>query len=91
MALILHFILSSPYNVILFLVADAEAQYLAFYGEGTDPIIMDDVKCGGTEESLLQCRGVFTHNCVHMEDAGVSCLGMPCQCTLRYHNHVLTI
>ncbi len=55
-------------------LADSVAVYEAFFGEGTDPIMMDDVKCGGNEDSLLQCRGVFTHNCEHAEDAGVSCL-----------------
>ena len=64
--------------LISYCFSDAEARFEAFYGEGTDPIIMDDVKCNGLESSLLQCRGVFTHNCQHREDAGVSCQSKHC-------------
>ncbi|XP_062408246.1 neurotrypsin-like [Sardina pilchardus] len=45
----------------------------AFYGEGTGQILMDDVSCSGTEQSLTQCSYLRTHNCGHYEDAGVVC------------------
>ncbi|XP_063971489.1 uncharacterized protein LOC129281473 isoform X4 [Lytechinus pictus] len=47
----------------------------AHFGEGSGSIILDDVECGGTETSILDCpnNGAFDHNCVHGEDAGVSC------------------
>ena len=48
-------------------------------GEGSGPILLDDVHCTGNEAKLLDCtRGValYSSNCEHREDAGVRCLGM---------------
>ena len=47
----------------------------AHYGQGTGPIVLDDVFCRGTETSLFSCRhrGVGNHNCRHHEDASVRC------------------
>ena len=52
----------------------AVARSRAFFGQGTVPILLDDVACIGTESTLLSCRYSSTHNCVHAEDAGVTCL-----------------
>ena len=50
----------------------------AFFGAGTGSIVLDNVACLGTETTLLSCshNGVNIHNCVHAEDAGVTCGGM---------------
>lgn len=38
---------------------------------------LDDVKCFGEEEKLLECHSspVLLHNCLHTEEAGVTCHG----------------
>ena len=40
------------------------------------PIHLDDVKCRGSEQSLLECGYVETHDCTHAQDAGVLCPGI---------------
>ena len=47
----------------------------AFYGQGTGPIVMDDVLCYGSESSLPSCLHSTNHNCGHHEDWGVECSG----------------
>ncbi|XP_033110388.1 uncharacterized protein LOC117111558 [Anneissia japonica] len=44
------------------------------YGEGTGVIHLDNVECTGTEIELQQCEHLDQHNCLHSEDAGVSCV-----------------
>ena len=47
----------------------------AFFGEGCGRIVLDNLECTGEESSLLDCshNRVFTHNCGHQDDAGVTC------------------
>ena len=59
-------------------ITGAEPRYGAFYGEGSQPLLVADMFCSGTERDLLTCqRNVFgiTH-CNAYEEAGVKCLGM---------------
>ena len=39
--------------------------------------VLDDVKCFGNERKLLDCHSspVLSHNCLHTEEAGVTCHG----------------
>jgi deleted-in-malignant-brain-tumors protein 1 len=52
---------------------NASALQLSPFGQGTDPILLDDVRCIGTESRLIDCPYTSTHNCIHLEDAGVRC------------------
>lgn len=47
----------------------------AHYGQGSGPILLDEVECSGNELSLDQCKKSEwgQQNCDHIEDAGVSC------------------
>ena len=54
----------------------AEALYYrAWFGEGTGPIWLDDLRCSSSATSILECdhNGWGVHNCRHSEDAGVKC------------------
>ena len=67
--------LSLSLSLSLFPDADA-ARYRTFLpGSSGVPIFLDDLRCSGTEDSLLDCAStpVATHNCGHHEDAGLYC------------------
>ena len=63
----------------------------AFFGEGTGPILLDEVGCTGNEAHLLECshRGLLNHNCFHFKDAGVLCPGMFYLWLLASHYNVI--
>ena len=46
----------------------------AYFGQGTAPILLDDVACSGTETRLTNCRyDSNTLDCNHREDVGATC------------------
>ena len=72
----------------------------AHFGEGTGPILLDNLGCIGNETSLLDCL-YSDENCDHTEDAGVICpapegqsnntlYGCICICSDIYHTDAET-
>ena len=47
----------------------------AHFGQGSSGIMLDDVKCDGSERSIFSCphRPVGEHNCSHNEVVGIFC------------------
>ena len=45
------------------------------FTNGVGRIWLDNVQCRGTETRLISCPAnpIGTHNCAHIEDAGVNC------------------
>ncbi|NXA56740.1 DMBT1 protein, partial [Nothocercus julius] len=60
----------------------------AHFGQGSDPIWLDDVDCLGREAALSECRAPSwgSHNCNHGEDASVVCSGVPEPSPIRLVN-----
>ena len=60
---------------VTFFYAASTPVLRAGYGLGNDPIVLDDLRCNGRENRLIDCpkRAIGTHNCFHSKDAGVIC------------------
>ncbi|XP_070637134.1 scavenger receptor cysteine-rich domain-containing protein DMBT1 isoform X42 [Bos indicus] len=60
----------------------------ARFGQGSGPIVLDDVGCSGYETYLWSCshNPWNTHNCGHSEDASVICSGTESGLALRLVN-----
>ena len=59
------------------------------FGEGIGSILLDNLVCNGSENTLLDClsgeSNVGLHNCDHSEDAGVRCEGITYYYICRLH------
>ena len=57
--------------------AKAVVGYLLWGSSPSLDYVLDDVKCFGYEGQLLDCQSssVLSHNCLHTEEAGVTCHG----------------
>ena len=49
--------------------------HFAYFGLGTGPVHISDVRCNSTERTLLNCSfsGFDNTRCIHSYDAGVRC------------------
>ena len=68
-----------------FFFTGAIARPRAYFGRGTGAILLDQLRCTGTETRLVNCPSnpLGIHDCSHSEDAGVTCQGMyACLCSL---------
>ena len=54
------------------------------FGPGSGPIFFTDLRCSGTEPSLLDCsKNVFgVTSCTHAGDVGLKCEGTAVQATV---------
>ena len=66
----------SIYYFLMYITIGASAITTGFTN-GAGPIWLDNVQCRGTETRLIDCPAspLGTHNCAHIEDAGVRCGG----------------
>nr|XP_020143248.1 antigen WC1.1-like [Microcebus murinus] len=54
-----------------------DARFSAYFGMGSGPIWLAGLKCTGKESHVWECPspGLGQYNCIHAEDAGVTCSG----------------
>ena len=58
----------------IYAIIGSIARIGAYFGQGTIPILLDNVGCSGTESRLTSCTySSHTLDCSHREDAGVAC------------------
>ena len=52
-----------------------DVKHSAYYGQGSGPIWLSGVRCGGTELTIGDCTQInwWEPDCDHSEDAGVKC------------------
>ena len=69
----------------LFCSLGAQALSRAPFGQGTGPILLDNLVCNSRETRLVDCthNGIGSHNCLHSEDAGLRCPEPPCMYCLN--------
>ena len=60
----------------MYFTSGAIARSNAYFGQGSESILLDDVQCTGNEVSIFFCthNGIGSNNCDHNDDAGVVCL-----------------
>ena len=62
-------------SVIPYSLSDALQLGSAFYGPGIGSVLLDEVRCIGTERRLIDCPHASTVSCYygHSQDVGVRC------------------
>ena len=61
----------------MYFTSGAIARSNAYFGQGSESMLLDDVQCTGNETSIFSCShsSIVSHICDHSNDAGVVCLG----------------
>lgn len=63
-------------NIKLFHRGDGAVAYgNALFGQGTGPILIDDLACTSSDHNINDCAYTSQHNCGHQNDASVICKG----------------
>ena len=60
--------------MILF-TTGAISHHYAYFGRGSGPVFMRNVRCSGSETHLVYCTYSTTQHCTHNRDFGVECPG----------------
>lgn len=64
-------------RLLLYLLG-SYAYSFAYFGQGSGPIVMDNLQCTGGENALTDCPyDPDISDCTHFEDSGVMCLPSP--------------
>ena len=61
-------------RLLNFVAAGLSHYVSAYFGEGTGPVLLNDISCTGSEASLLDCSFSEINSCTHVQDAAVDCL-----------------
>ena len=75
--LVILFGMCDPNTIVVISIAGSVFLNSAFFGQGTGPIVLDNVLCFGTEPRIYDCansNGVINRVCSHARDASVRCL-----------------
>ena len=69
-------------NDIAYVITHSTFLFSLAFGRGDNKILLDNVRCNGTEGSLSECshNGWGESNCIHLEDVSVICLASPSKC-----------
>ena len=59
------------------------AYSFAYFGQGSGPIVMDNLDCTGNEAAITDCPYSPISDCSHFEDAGVVCAAGLSKCNLN--------
>ena len=76
------------YCAMIYYLIGATALRSASFGQGIGEILLDNLRCTGTETRLVDCphNGIGIDNCAHSEDAGLRCAG---KYRILYNNYCL--
>ena len=70
--------------IIIIILVGSIAYSSAYFGQGSGPIVMDNLACTGNENAITDCLyDPDVSDCSHFEDAGVVCAAGLSKCNLK--------